>query len=58
MMKKPTKSGYGNSVYSFYMSKKQNFDIIKGFNSATKFLQMTLYNHKLHVDLINVNVYT
>ena len=31
---------------------------IKGFNSATKFLQMTLYNHKLHVDLINVNVYT
>ena len=59
MMKKPTKSGYGNSVYSFYMSKKNRIlTSIKGFYSATKFLQMTLYNHKLHVDLINVNVYT
>ena len=51
MMKKPTKSGYENSVYSFYMSKKQ-----KGCNSATKFLKTTLYNHNL--DLIIVNVYT
>ena len=58
MMKKSTKSGYGNSVYSFYMSKNRILTSIKGFNSATKFLQMTLYNHKLHVDLINVNVYT
>ena len=56
MMKKPTESGYGNSVYSFYMSKNQNFDIKKGCNSATNFLKMTLYNHNL--DLINVNVYT
>ena len=29
---------------------------IKGCNSATNFLKMTLYNHNL--DLINVNVYT
>ena len=56
MMKKPTKSEYGNSVYSFYMSKKQNLASIKGCNSATNFLKMTLYNYNL--DLINVNVYT
>ena len=57
MMKESTKSGYGNSVYSFYMSKKKRIlTPIKGCNSATNFLKMTLYNHNL--DLINVNVYT
>ena len=57
MMKKPTKSGYGNSVYSYYMSKNRTLTSIKGCNSATIFfLKMTLYNHNL--DLINVNVYT
>ena len=54
MMKKSTKSEYGNTVYSFYMSKKQNLASIKGCNSATNFLKMTLYNYNL--DLINVNV--
>ena len=56
MMKKPTKSGYGNSVYSFYMSKNRISTSIKGCNSAKKFLKMTLYNHNL--DLINIHVYT
>ena len=52
MMKKPTKSGYGNSVYSFYMRKKNRIlPSIKGCNSGTNLLKMTLYNH-------NVNVYT
>ena len=55
MMKKPTKSEYGNFVYSFYMSKKENLASIKGCNSATNFLKMTLYNYNL--DLIDVNVY-
>ena len=56
MMKKPTKPGYGNTVYSFYMSKKGILTSVIGCNSATNFLKMTLYNHNL--DLINVNVYT
>ena len=56
MIKTPTKSGYGNSVYSFYMSKNRILTSIKGCNSATNFLKMTLYNHNL--DLINVSVYT
>ena len=56
MMNKSTKSGYGNSVYSFYMSKNRLLTSIKGCNSATNFLKMTLYNPNL--DLINVNVYT
>ena len=43
MMKKPTKSGYGNSVFSFYMSKNRILTSIKGCNSATNFLKMTLY---------------
>ena len=58
MMKKPIKSGYGKSVYSFYMSKKKEeiLTSIQGCDFATNFLKMTLYNHSL--DLINVNVYT
>ena len=56
MMKKPTKSGYGNSVNSFYMSKNRILTSKKGCNSATNFLKMRVYNHNL--DLINVNVYT
>ena len=56
MMNKPTKSGYGNSVYSFYMSKNRILTPTKGCNSATNLLKMTLYNPNL--DLINVNVYT
>ena len=56
MMNKPTASGYGYSVYSFYMSKNRILTSIKGFNSATNLLKMTLYNPNL--DLINVNVYT
>ena len=56
MMNKPTKSGYRNSVYSFYMSKNKILTSIKGCNSATNLLKMTLYNPNL--DLINVNVYT
>ena len=57
MMNKPTKSKYGNSVYSFYMSKKNRIlTSIKGCNSATNLLKVTLYNPIL--DLINVNVYT
>ena len=55
MMKKLTKSRYGNSVYSFYMS-KNNFTSIKGCNSATNLLKMTLCNPNL--DLINLNVHT
>ena len=56
MMNKPTKSGYRNSVYSFYISKKRILKSIKGCNSATNLLKKTLYNPNL--DLINVNVYT
>ena len=56
MMKKPTKSGYGNSVYSLYMSKNRILTSVKGCYSALNFLKMTLYNHNL--DLINVIVYT
>ena len=56
MMNKPTKSRYGNSVYSFYMSKNRILTSIKGCNSATNLLKMTLYKPKL--DLFNVNVYT
>ena len=55
MMKKPTKSEYGNSVYSLYMSKKQNLASIKGCNSATNFLKMTLYNY--YLDLKSLLMY-
>ena len=70
MMNKPTMSGYGNSVYSFYMRKKRILTSIKGCNSAKILLKMTLYNHNLakillkmtlynhNLDLITVNVYT
>ena len=68
MMKKPTKSGYGNSVYSFYMSKKtcpfvlkifSGTEILtstKGYNSVSNVQKIVLYNPNL--DVINVNVYT
>ena len=56
MMNKPTKSGHGNSVYSFYMSKNRILISIKGCNSASNLRKMTLYNPNL--DLININVYT
>ena len=56
MMNKPTKSGHGNSVYSFYTSKNRILTSIKGCNSTTNLRKMTLYNPNL--DLINVNVYT
>ena len=56
MMNNPTMSGYGNSVYSFYMSKNRILTSIKGCNSTTNLLKMTLYNPNL--DIINVNVHT
>ena len=56
MMNKPTKSGHGNSVYSFYMIKNRILTSIKGCNSARNLRKMTLYNPNL--DLINANVYT
>ena len=37
-------------------NKKKKLTSIKGCNSATNFLKMTLYHYNL--DLINVNVYT
>ena len=54
MMKKPTKSGYGTSVYSFYINRI--LTSMKGCYSFTNLLKMTLYNPNL--DLINVNVHT
>ena len=55
-MNKPAKSGYGNSVYSFYMSTNKILTSIKGCNSAINLQKMTLNNPNL--DLINCIVYT
>ena len=60
MVNKPTKSGYGNSVFSFYLSKNRILTSIKGCNSVANVqnivLKMTLYNPNL--DLISIYVYT
>ena len=53
MMKKPTKSGYGNSVYSFHF---KILTSIKGHNSVANLRKMKLYNP--NIDLINDNVHT
>ena len=57
MMKKPTKFWIRKfCVFILYEQKNRIFTSIKGCNSATNFLKMTLYNY--HLDLINVNMYT